>query len=120
MLEGKIESRKIFISQELWGGIYVVYTYTFSTLLRQLVSFSHCTSSRVRVDKVTLFTGLSQIGHGNTWIVFAFLTVTNSNWLVCLWNWNLYWDADTFYFYSSLRLAYLETRKFTFDTSITT
>lgn len=40
-------------------------THTFNILRLQLVSFSHCTSSKVRVDKVTLLTRVWHIGQGN-------------------------------------------------------
>jgi len=40
-------------------------TYIFNILRLQLVSFSHCTSSNVRVDNVTRLTIVSHIGQGN-------------------------------------------------------
>ena len=40
-------------------------THIFKIRHRQLVSFSHWTSSSVRVDSATRLTSVSQIGHGN-------------------------------------------------------
>jgi len=40
-------------------------SYIFNILRLQLVSFSHCTSSNVRVDNVTRLTIVSHIGQGN-------------------------------------------------------
>ena len=40
-------------------------THIFKIRRRQLVSFSHCTSSNVRVESVTRLTTVSQRGQGN-------------------------------------------------------
>ncbi len=47
-------------------SLIISFSYTFMTRRLQLVSFSHWTSSNVRVDSVTRLTGVWQMGHGNS------------------------------------------------------
>ena len=50
------------------------HSYIFNMRLLQLVSFSHWTSSNVRVDKVTRLTIVSQIGQGNVFLLDSSLS----------------------------------------------
>lgn len=59
-------------------------TYIFNILRLQLVSFSHCTSSNVRVDNVTRLTTVSHIGQGNVLRLDNSLSTQDVQLLLCV------------------------------------